>query len=145
MKKYIILSIKPVYTAKLLAGSKTIELRKSRPNIGHGDIAIFYSTSPVKSVVGYGVVSTVIEDAPHRLWLNYKEKLGIDKEGFVKYFEGREKAVGIMFEKVVSVNPISLDLLRIIIAGFQPPQFFRYLSKNVIDDLHLLGNIDNRD
>ena len=37
-KKILLLSIKPKYAKKILAGNKTVELRKNKPKIDRGDI-----------------------------------------------------------------------------------------------------------
>lgn len=48
----IILSIHPEYVEKILAGEKTVELRRLLPRQNVEKIYI-YSTSPVKKIVGY--------------------------------------------------------------------------------------------
>ena len=47
----VVLSIKPVYSEKILNGSKTVKLRRRFPvSAPNGTLAYIYSTSPVKAI-----------------------------------------------------------------------------------------------
>jgi predicted transcriptional regulator len=45
-----ILSIKPTYANQILAGSKTIELRKSAMGLTAGDVVLVYSSAPEQRI-----------------------------------------------------------------------------------------------
>ncbi len=83
--KSILLSIKPIYVQRIFSGTKCFEFRKKIPlNI---ERVVIYETSPTKKVVGEFLVKRVIKASPQELWEKTKEKGGIDKFSFFKYFE----------------------------------------------------------
>ena len=85
MSKYVLLSIKQQYVDRILNGSKTIELRKSKPNVSPGDYVIIYCTSPIKAIVGVAAIKQVITHSPERMWQLHSKSLGIEKESYFKY------------------------------------------------------------
>lgn len=88
MNNRYILSIKPKFVEKILSGDKKFEFRRIIPkNIGMGDVVYIYSSSPVKKVIGYFVVSTIIKDSKESLWRKTEEGAGIDKKHFDEYFK----------------------------------------------------------
>lgn len=129
-KKMLLISIRPEYLKKIMDGSKTIELRKTKPKIKPGDLLIFYASSPSKALSGAALVKGIIEETPANMWKLYYEKIGIDLTSFNKYFSTYKKAYGIILGNVWEYDPISLDELRHIILDFSPPQSYRYLSIN---------------
>lgn len=50
---------------------------------------ILRSTSPIMQVVGEAKVEKILEGTPQIIWEKTREKAGIDKYFFQKYFEGR--------------------------------------------------------
>ena len=83
--KSILLSIKPIYVQRIFSGTKCFEFRKKIPlNI---ERVVIDETSPTKKVVGEFLVKRVIKASPQELWEKTKEKGGIDKFSFFKYFE----------------------------------------------------------
>ena len=57
--RVLLLSLKPRYADAILSGAKTIELRRTRPNIKVPALALIYSTSPVRSLVGSCCVESI--------------------------------------------------------------------------------------
>ena len=66
--KYLFIAVKPEYANKLISGKKDIELRKMKPNVQSGDYVIIYASAPVKAVLRFGKVKTIIECTPKCLW-----------------------------------------------------------------------------
>jgi predicted transcriptional regulator len=130
MNKYLFISIKEEFTKKILAGQKSIELRKARPNILSGDYVIIYCTSPIKAIVGTAKVEGIISHTPREMWKLHSDKLGIDKKGFDQYFNNANKAVGIVLTKPRKLTQ-KIDLKRIQKQHpkFSPPQTFKYFAK----------------
>ena len=62
-KKYVLMSIKPIYAEFIKNGEKTVELRRVLPKIKYGDVIVVYETAPVQritmtcTVKGYSVVN----------------------------------------------------------------------------------------
>ena len=130
--KYLFIAVKPEYAKKLISGRKDIELRKMKPNVQSGDYVIIYASAPVKAVVGFGKVKTIIMCSPQEMWNKHSERLGIDKQGFYSYYNGYSKAVGIEFEMIKAVAPIGLVELRNVDPNFHPPQIYRYVTNEDI-------------
>lgn len=129
MSKFLFISIKPEFADKIIDGTKTVELRKNKPNAKAGDFVIIYSTVPVKSVIGFGKIKGIIDDSPTFIWDNYSKYLGIDKERFDTYYQNTNRAVGIEISSVCKLTEkINLDSIRKFMPRFSPPQSYRYLS-----------------
>lgn len=130
--KYLFIAVKPEYAKKLISGEKDIELRKTKPHVQAGDYAIIYASAPAKVVLGYGKIKRIILCSPQEMWANFSTRLGIKEQDFLVYYSGSDKSVGIEFEMIKSINPISLDELRRVDPSFHPPQIYRYVSNEEI-------------
>lgn len=130
--KYLFISVKPEFAAKLLSKEKSIELRKIKPNVREGDYIVIYASSPVKCVVGFGKIKQIIITTPKDMWLNNRSILGIDESRYEEYYRGREYAVGIEIEMIKSVPAIPLAQIKMIDPNFHPPQVYRYVTNDQI-------------
>ena len=59
-KRYLLMSIKPVYAKKIKRKEKSIELRCSSPKVSSGDILVIYESSPVQRVTAYCEIDSII-------------------------------------------------------------------------------------
>lgn len=126
----LLLSIKPKFVEQLLRGSKVVELRRTRPRVKNGELVLIYETSPTKALVGYSIISAVISSSPQKLWPTVKGRAGITRAEFDTYFQGTSSAFAIELKRVQPLKePVWLNTLRKLLAGFHPPQSYRYLSK----------------
>lgn len=132
-RKYLFISVKPEFANKIVYEEKTIELRKVTPHVNLGDLIIIYASSPIKSVIGIGIIKQIIKKTPEQMWNDHSKSLGIDKVRFEEYYVNKRKAIGIEIHKIKKVKPISLDDLRKIDPNFHPPQVYRYVSKYKIN------------
>lgn len=144
--KVLLLSIHPEHCDNIFKGIKTVELRRTRPNVKSGDIIIVYASSPEKSVKGIVSVEKVIELPIDQLWLSVRDRAAVDYELFLSYFSGASKGCGIFLEQGFCrpVTSIGLHDLRKSWSGFHPPQSYRYLKQNEIDIFGQLFNFDVR-
>lgn len=116
-------SIKPKFAEKILNGIKIYEYRKIFPS-KKIDKIIIYSTYPVKKVVGEVEVLDIIQMEKEELWNMTKDKSGITKNFFDKYYETKDKAVAYKLGKVIRYEePKLLDSIGIKVA----PQSYIYL------------------
>ena len=138
MSRVLLISVKPEFAEKIVNGTKTIELRKSCPNVNVGDLVIIYSTLPEKAIVGTCIVKAIIKKSPPQLWREYSDKMGIDKKRYLEYFKGSTMAVGIVLTAIDKLDKkLSLDSVRKSIPTFSPPQTFRYLDQSQIASVGL--------
>jgi predicted transcriptional regulator len=128
-EKHLFISVKPEFAEKIISKEKKIELRTVKPNVEAGSYIIIYASSPVKSVIGFGIIQQIIETTPREMWVNYSNLLGIDKSRFNEYYNGKQKAIGIKIKEVQEITPMHLSDLRDKFPDFQPPQIYRYFSE----------------
>lgn len=124
----LFLSLKPKYAAAILSGDKTIELRRSRPLLNSPTSALLYASSPQMALVGSCVVERVISLPVGDLWGDYGAKTGVSYDEYSDYFEGKSTANGLVLSEVTPLSePVGLEQIRKLWAGFQPPQSFLYV------------------
>jgi predicted transcriptional regulator len=128
----VVLSIKPVYSEKILEGSKTVELRRRFPVAApNGAIAYIYSTSPVKAMVGTAEIRDVLKLPVEQIWSEFESTASIERDKFDKYFEGLDHGFALLFEEVKTFSrPLPLSELRAKF-GFEPPQSFLYAKRDL--------------
>lgn len=135
--QYLFIAVKPIYAAQIVSKHKDIELRKQKPHIGKGDYVIIYASSPLKSVLGIGIVKRIIDCSPNDMWTHFYGRLGITEQDFNSYYANHNRAIGIEFEFVKAINPISLAELKMVDPNFHPPQIYRYVTNTDIKALFL--------
>jgi predicted transcriptional regulator len=138
MSKIVILSIKPEFADKILAGKKSIELRKCMPDAKAGDVIVIYSTDPVKAIVGICRIKEILRLKPSLMWRDHRDTLGIDKKRFSDYFREVDTAVGIVLTSILQLDHLlSLDAIKKVLPHFHPPQTFRYYPKTPLYKAYL--------
>ena len=139
----LLLSIQPKYANLIFEGTKTIELRRVRPRVAQGDFVLIYVSSPDKVLLGNCQVEQVIGNSPKMLWNLVRDKSGLKKADFLEYFEGVSTGYAIVLNQVQKFNqPILLSQLQQALAGFHPPQSYRYLT---LKELELIGSMAEHD
>lgn len=127
-RKALFLSVRPAFASRILAGTKTIELRRIRPHIEPGDSVLIYSSSPEMAILGSAEVEEIICGSPADLWKQVKTEAGVSKEEYETYFDGAALAVGIRLRCVQRLNrSIPLQELRVRWPWLRPPQSYRYV------------------
>lgn len=134
-----LISIRPTYAEAILAGEKTVELRRRIPTIDLGTRLWIYATQPVRAVVGSAVVDEVIEGSPAQIWERYMDKIAVDRCEYDEYFSGKDRAVGIVLSHIVKRNRIGIEQLREIRKGFHPPRVLVRLSRRESNSLSKLA------
>lgn len=120
----ILLSIKPNFVKKILAGEKQFEFRKHTPG-QRVDKIIIYSSSPVCAVVGEAEVAELLSDTPINIWNATKNQSGIDAKFFFDYFNGKSVAYAYKLKNVKKyTKPKKLGIFGVKYA----PQSFVYIK-----------------
>ncbi|HSN99645.1 MAG TPA: ASCH domain-containing protein [Candidatus Nanopelagicales bacterium] len=123
MTTVAILSIKPVYAQQILAGTKTIELRRSAMGLKRGDLIIVYISSPEQRLGMWFRVRDIEALPVDEMWARYHDRLGIDQEPYLAYFEGAPRAIGLHVSDLHPFEPgLPLPEIRQLVPGFVPPQ-----------------------
>lgn len=126
----ILLSVKPEYATRILAGTKGFEFRR-RLATKQIDAIILYATYPVERIVGEVEVTGAITMSPTGLWEYTKKRAGISRKKFRAYFYQERKAHAyILGESVKYPEPKSLEEYGVV----HPPQSFVYIDEDVFGD-----------
>ena len=133
--KSIILSIHPNHIEKILSGEKRYEYRKRIP----ADIRyiVVYATAPIKMIVAFIEIDSVIKGTPEKVWKKTKKHAGISEDFFMHYFANYQDAYAIKFKAVHELqSPMPLTNLKDQICA---PQSYMYLRESIIELYHKLG------
>lgn len=113
----------------MLAGYKSVELRRKPLNISSGARVWVYSKLPRGQVQALAVVDEVVADTPEEIWNSYGVQSAVSKSEFDSYFADAKTGYAIVFQEVRPLAPIlSLSSIREKISHFHPPQFFKKLT-----------------
>ena len=135
MRNNLLLSIKPKYAKKIYTGEKTVELRKTKPDIGYGDTVFIYETSPVKAITGFFIVDYISEIRnPQTMILDNKNSACITIEDYKKWIGNSKKLVMIYIGDRKMIPAIQLDKLRKEL-NINAPQSYRYLTEEQAEEL----------
>ncbi len=130
--KDLIISIHPQYSEKILAGKKTVELRRRFPlSTARGTKVYIYSTSPVRAIVGSAEISGIIKLPIQTIWKKYSKCAFIKKNDFEEYFKGLSEGFALeLMNAQTFETPINLEELRERF-NFTPPQSFIYAKQDM--------------
>jgi predicted transcriptional regulator len=123
-----IISIHPNYADAILAGTKTIELRRRIPELHSGTRLWIYATRPTGAVVGFATIKDISRAHPTTIWRRHRNGAGVDHALFKAYFIGAKEAVAILLAAARRVGPITINQLRGIRDRFHPPQVLTRLT-----------------
>ncbi len=136
--KDFVLSIRPQHAVKILAGDKTVELRRRFiGEVGAGSLALIYTTSPVQALTGSAEIQEVQKLPVRDLWQRHRVAACLPKGDFDAYFGGLEQGYAILLTHPKQLTrPVGLAELRERF-GFAPPQSYQYAPQ------HLRGLVEH--
>lgn len=123
-----IISIHGVHSQRILAGSKTVELRRRFPHMPAGSRLWIYETMPTGAVVGFVTVTGMEAGTAEALWERHGKSIGVTRDEFIAYLAGCAKASAISLADARAIAPVALSTLRSIRPRFQAPQVMTLLS-----------------
>jgi predicted transcriptional regulator len=127
-----LMSIKPQYARAIFAGRKKYELRRLRgvPPIEEGSVIVVYVSGRIKSIVGEFRAARVIEATPEKVWsIASRPGAGIGEDAW-NYIKGAGRAMAIeVGERYLYERPVTLEEIRRIIPGWNPPFSYKRLSE----------------
>ena len=130
----LLISIQPRFANAILDGTKTVELRRTMPTLRPDALALIYSSSPTKALVGWATVEEVVRATPYALWREHKDATGVTSTEFKHYFANRADAYGLRLSAVNRAqDELSLAALRT--HGLEPPQSWRYVAADLAETL----------
>jgi len=120
----VLLSIKPEFAFRILEGTKQYEYRRVIFRRKDVKTIVVYASDPVKKVVGEFEIEEVLCEDPRVLWLKTRDKAGMTKERFLRYFGNRQRGYAIKVKAAKTYQP-SVPLTELMVSS--PPQSFTYL------------------
>ena len=73
----ILISVAGQYVRRMLAGDKTIELRRRVIRVAPRTRVWIYTKAPHARIEAVGIVERIVTAAPNKLWRNFKTQAGI--------------------------------------------------------------------
>src|SRR5262245_56161310 len=127
-RRDVLVSVRPEYASKIIAGDKTVELRRRFPeSSATGAIALIYSSRPVCAVIGHPRIDTMRRLPVRRIWAEHLAAACISKPDFDAYFAGASYGFAILLDKITPIDRhLTVNALREL--GIIPPQSYRYIS-----------------
>jgi predicted transcriptional regulator/DNA-binding XRE family transcriptional regulator len=127
VRRDLVLSIKPEYSAKIVSGKKTVELRRRfSSNIQPGTIVLIYESSPTRALTGLASIAEVLHGPTSTIWKKFGDEACIRRNDFDSYFAGTKTGFAI---KLRGARPLkrALELQELRDRfQFEPPQSFLY-------------------
>ena len=102
MSKAVLISIRPVWCQKIMAGRKTIEVRKTRPKMDTPFKCYIYCTKPEKKLI------TIMKDGDENYGETYQGKpvfIKTEKAPTTGLWDKRQKVIGeFMCDQIININ-----------------------------------------
>lgn len=125
----ILLALKPRFAEAILAGTKTVELRRGKAHAQPGSVGLLYASSPQRALVGVARIGIVESWAPSTIWRKWGSLSGMTKAEFSTYFAGASVATAIEIAATATFPlAVSLTELRNRSNAFVVPQSYRFVS-----------------
>ncbi|MFI6444891.1 ASCH domain-containing protein [Kitasatospora sp. NPDC050543] len=132
MERALLLSVHPRFATAILAGSKTVEVRRQRVAVPPGTPVVLYATAPTMALVGMARVAAVQVGTPREVWSASRSRTGITRREYDEYMSGAAQASGLTLEEPVTFEePVPLSALRSA-GAFHPPQSYRYVAGDAL-------------
>lgn len=124
----LFISVRPRFAEMLLDGTKTSEVRRTAPAVRPGTKVYVYASSPVRALLGEGIVDRVVVGDVDMVWRRHGGATGLTRREYDDYLAGATAAVIILLRRLRRLeSAVPLDELRRGRSWFRPPQSFRYL------------------
>ena len=132
--RMVVLSLRPRFAKAILEGIKTVELRRTEPKIETPTLALLYAASPVRSLIGTCIITSVWSADLGNIWRKHRQEVGLPYREFRQYFKGVDKGTALTLIRPQAFSrQIHLQDLRAKQRGFRPPQSFAYVDTKTGD------------
>lgn len=124
----IIISIKPEHARNIIAGHKTVELRRRFADDSTiGRWMLIYSSSPERAIIGAAQIKNVRRMTVEGLWRTFRGQICIPRSSFLNYFNGASEGVGVVVGLVISFDTAITAFELRERFSFSPPQSYLYI------------------
>ncbi|ACV79052.1 ASCH domain-containing protein [Nakamurella multipartita] len=127
--RIMLISVHPRHVERILDGTKTVELRRTKPAIDPGQPAVIYATMPSGALVATCRIAAVEVSAPSRLWRTVGSAAQVSRAEFDRYYCNSTIAVALHLNDVRPLSdPVTLGQLRAR-SRFHPPQTWHFVNE----------------
>jgi predicted transcriptional regulator len=125
-----LISIRPEYVGMIKRCEKSVDIRSGTVSLEAGTRLWIYSTLPTGRLEVVARVQAVVSGSPYAIWRNYRDRIGISHDEFLKYANGSRSVSAILLREVAELKPApSLKDIRAEIGMFSPPQRLRKMRE----------------
>jgi len=136
----LLLSIRPRHAEAILAGTKTVEVRRRRVVATPGTRLILYATAPIKAVVATATLASTTIARVDEGWAAFSDRIGLERQELEAYAKGVDAAFLLLVDVRRLPVPVTLEELREDLP-FRPPQSYRWVTH---EDPSLLHSVASR-
>ncbi len=122
----ILISVKPVHAEKVLAGKKTVEIRRKFSGKWVGCKVALYASRPVSSLVGEATIRGVTSASPEQIWERFGPSIGCSHAEFMEYSASTHKVSAIELDSVIRyLERVPLEQVsHLVRQELKPPQSY---------------------
>ncbi|WP_423598697.1 hypothetical protein [Roseateles sp. MS654] len=125
MTQHVLISLEERHANNILAGIKTVELRRRSMHVAPGTLVWIYVKKPVGGVVGFAIAGERYAATPDTVWRKFGPVSGLARKEFMEYFVGCKEASAMPLGAPMRLpRSVGLEELRENVPGFHPPQFY---------------------
>jgi len=126
----VLLSLKPKYAERLLAGAKLVEIRKRFSKKWLGRRAVLYASQPQGALVGEATIHSITRGRPADIWSCFETSIGGSWEEFKGYIASADEVSAIQLSDIRPFRaPVPLDQVEYLLQeDLRPPQSYCELN-----------------
>jgi predicted transcriptional regulator len=122
----LLISVKPKYAERLLAGAKFVEIRRRFSKKWLGCKAVLYASRPQGALVGEATINAITCGQPNDIWSRFESRMGCSWEEFESYVASAKEVCAIELDNIVPyLSPVPLDQVEYLMQEeLRPPQSY---------------------
>ncbi len=103
----ILISLLPQHCDNVVAGIKTVELRRRKPNVPPGTRVWIYTKRPRACIAAVAVIEAIYEGSHNELWKRFGHRVAISRPDFDEYLAGSNRGYAIVLRSASSLYRLS--------------------------------------
>ena len=126
----LIMSVRPEHAERILAGRKTVEIRRMFSTARVPATCVLYASSPVQEIVGQVDVVRATKLNPSDAWIRFGDRIQCSWNELAEYASGTDEVRALeLANPVPYTNTVALSAIRSWLADpIRPPQSYTFIS-----------------
>lgn len=122
----VLLSVRQRHADGILAGEKSVEVRRRPVAVPVGTTLVIYATTPVQAIVGTARLAAKLRCSAAEAWDIASTQLALERDELMRYLIGSGASL-LWLDNVIPL-PRAIGLAELRAEGpFRPPQSYRYV------------------